>query len=84
MGTTYRIQGRYSGSDYKDRGIFMKITLKYRENKIKILQWHPLMAAIFHIIRLQTKDVYCDFQALDLPYLPKFKILHIILMLTNR
>ncbi len=56
---------------FKDRGILMKITLKYSEKKIKILWGRPLVAGTFHFIRLQAKEVYYHFQALDHTYLPK-------------
>ncbi len=39
------------------------------------------MEGTFHMIKLQAKDVYYYFQALDLRYLSKFWILPINLML---
>ncbi len=69
---------------FRDRRIFIKITLKYRENKIKILRWRPQMVGTFWMIRLHAKDVCYSFQAQTPPYLPKFWILLINLMLTYR
>ena len=67
---------------FRDRGIFMNITLKYRENKIKILRWRHPMAGTFCMIRLHAKDEYYYLKALDPPYLPQFRFLPINLMLT--
>ncbi len=59
---------------FRDRRIFMKITLKYRANKIKILRWHPQIVGTFCMIRLHAKGVYMYyyFQAQTPLYLSKF------------